>query len=450
MAKTLTQTLADSLASFSLSQLEPATLDKARYCLLDYFAAAWNGYGHPLFSTYHELAFQLGGPGASPVIGETRATQPSWAVFANGSASHITEVDDMSRLSTMHTGICVTPVTLALAFEKKLPGDKILESLVCGYEAGLRMGECLGRTHYAIFHTTGTAGTFGAAAAAAKALNLNAEQTAHALGHAGTQAMALWQFLEDGAFPAKPLHSGKAAQDGLTAAYLAAAGVPGAHRILEGKKGYFSFASSAPKPEAITQNLGKTFKVDEVSFKSYPTCGQTQSMLDATRAIIREHGITAADVKEVEARVYEQAVTIAGIADPQTLEQAKFSNQVCMALMLVKGDLTFANMTLENVNDPAVRDLSRRVKLVLDPEVDAKFPATRPCRIIVRAHDGRELVRENYYRTGDPEHPMSAAQMESKFRDLSGHVLSREKQDRIINWCLGLPQGTLTEELFRP
>ena len=447
MAASLTQVLANHLASFSLDSLPKASLEKTRSLVLDFFAAAWNGYGHPLSEPYLNMAALLGGPGDIPVIGGPRTTA-SWAAFGTGAVSHITEVDDMSRLSTMHTGICVMPVVLSLGMALKADGKKLLEATVCGYETGLRVGECLGRTHYAVFHTTGTAGTFGAAAAAAKLLDLDAEQTADALGHAGTQAMALWQFLEDGAFSAKPLHSAKAAQDGITAAYLAAQGVAGAKHILEGKKGYFIAASKSPKPEAITRDLGVSFKVDEASIKSYPTCGQTHSMLDALRIILREHAVKAGDIREIEARVYEQAVTIAGVADPQTLEQAKFSNQVCMALMAVKGDLTFGNMTLENVNDPEIRELSRKITLVLDPEIDARFPATRPCRIIVRTKDGREFARENDYRTGDPEKPMTPAQIEEKFRDLTAHALSKARQDAIVAWCADLPARGVEPGLF--
>lgn len=348
----------------------------------------------------------------------------------------------------MHVGISIFPVVLGIAKERKLSGKEIVQSIACGYEASIRVGEFLGRSHYNIFHTTGTAGSFGAAAAAAKALGLDAEKTAHALGHAGTQANALWQFLDDGALAAKAFHPGRAAQNGIAAAYLAAQGIPGATRILEGQRGYGSYATCTPNLDAVTANLGSPDKVEEICFKSYPTCGQTHSMLDALRDLLAEHRLAASDVREIEARVYQQAINIAGIAQPRTLEEAKFSLPTCLAIMLVMGDLTFSNMTWETVSQPAVREAAAKIRLVFDPGIDAKFPATRPCRIIVRTRDGRELSRENYYRTGDPEKPMSLARMRDKFRDLTGHSLSRDRQNMILDWCEALPDSVMTTDLF--
>lgn len=447
MAPSSTQVLAAHLADFSLNDLSPETLEKARHCVLDYMAAAWNAQGHNLTPVYAGLAREMGGSGEYPIVGEGK-TGMAAAVFANGALGHVTEVDDISRMATMHTGICVMPVVFALAQELGLTGRQILESVICGYEAAQRIGTCLGRTHYATFHTTATAGTFGAAAAAAKALGLNAEMTAHALGHAGTQAAGLWQFHEDKASSAKALHPGKSAQNGLVAGKLAARGIPGATHILEGKKGFFAFATTSPDLDAVTKNFGKPFKIDEVGFKSYPICGQIISMMDATRAIIRKHGVKAEDVAEVESRVYQQALAIAANPDPRNLDEAKFSNQVCTAVMLVKGDLTFGNFTEEAINDPAVRELASRVKLLFDKEIDSKFPATRPCRITIRTRSNKEYVEENYYRTGDPERPMTWEQMQDKFRDLSGHVLSKERQEAVINWCAKLPETGLDPVIF--
>lgn len=447
MAPSSTQILAAYLADFSLDDLSPETLEKTRHCVLDFLAAAWNAQGHYLTPVYAELAREMGGSGEYSIVGEGK-TGMAAAAFANGALGHITEVDDISRTATMHTGICVMPVVFALAQELSLTGRQILESVICGYEAAQRIGTCLGRTHYATFHTTATAGTFGAAAAAAKALGLNAERTAHALGHAGTQAAGLWQFHEDKATPAKALHPGKAAQNGLIAAKLAARGVPGATHILEGKKGLFAFATIAPNIDAVTKDFGKPFKIDEVGFKSYPICGQIISMMDATRSIIHKYGVKAEDVEEVESRVYQQALNIAANPNPQNLDEAKFSNQVCTAFMLVNGDLTFGNFTEKAINDPAVRELASRVKLLFDEEIDSKFPATRPCRITVRTKSNKVYVEENHYRTGDPERPMTWEQMQEKFRDLSGHVLSPERQEAIINWCAKLPEASLDPVIF--
>ncbi|MGE4298763.1 MAG: MmgE/PrpD family protein [Desulfovibrionaceae bacterium] len=434
------QQIAACLSGLTVEDLPQGTRLKASHCLMDYLAAAWNAQGHPLADTYVRLARTLAGPvgGDATVIGTGEAMSPAWAAFANAAQGHVTEVDDGHRASIMHIGTVVIPVVLALAEARGLSGAAMLEAVVCGYDVAIRAGECFGPEHYATFHTTATAGVFGAAAAAAKAMRLPPQGMAWALGHAGTQAAGLWQFLADGAVRAKPFHPAKAAHSGMVAAALAEAGVESAGAIFEGGKGFCAVASKHPDFGALIRDLGDWFKIDEVNFKGYPTCGQTHSMLDALAAIMAQNPFGAVDVREVEARVYQRAVDIAGIPAPATLEEAKFSNQFCMAFLLARGALTFENFTEDAVADPIIRGLMGRVRLVVDPEMDAGFPAARPCRITVRLRNGSDLSAANRFRRGDPESPMDTAAMENKFGQLTGHVMDGTQRRRILDWCLGM------------
>ncbi len=437
---TYAEQIADYIAGLKIENIPETTRHKASLCLMDYLAAAWNAQGHPLAEKYLGLARYLAGHegGGVSVIGSSLNLPAPWAVFANAAKGHVTEVDDGHRTSIMHIGTVVIPVVLALAEQRKLSGAQILEAIVCGYDVAIRSGECFGPEHYGIFHTTATAGTFGAAAAAAKALGLEPKAIAWALGHAGTQAAGLWQFLNENAVQAKPFHPAKAALNGMLAAALAESGIEGAVEIYEGKKGFCAIAAKNPQYHALVSNLGSNFKIDEVNFKGYPTCGQTHSMLDAMAAILSREQFSATDVAEVEARVYQRAVDIAGIPEPTTLEEAKFSNQCCLAFMIAKGSLSFLNFTEEAVRDNDIRALMRKIHLVVDPEMDAGFPAARPCRIIVRLKDGRTFSQDNKYRKGDPENPMDAMAMQEKFAQLSSESLTPQQRSRIADWCLGL------------
>ncbi len=432
--------IAEALHALTVDALPPATQLKTRHCLIDYLAAVWNAQGHPLAADYVELAASLAGGeghgGTATVIGDGRALPPFWAAFANAAQGHVTEVDDGHRQSIMHIGTVVAPVVLALAEERGLDNGTLLAALVCGYDLAIRAGECFGPEHYGLFHTTATAGAFGAAAAAARAMNLSTEQTAWAIGHAGTQAAGLWQFLQDKAVSAKPFHPARAAQNGIMAARLAERNIPAASAIFEGTQGFCAVAAPAPQYHRLTDGLGTHFKIDEVNFKGYPTCGQTHSMLDALGAIIAEHGVKDTDVVSVRARVYNRAVDVAGIREPDTLEQAKFSNPFCMAFLLRHGALTFTNFTEQALEDAAVRDLAARVELVVDEEMNAGFPAARPCEVSVRLTDGRTLRAANRFRRGDPENPMDTPAMEDKFEQLTAHVLPATQRKHIVEWCL--------------
>ncbi len=439
---TYSQQLAAFFHGLQFENLPEATREKTSLCLIDYLAAAWNAQGQPLTEIYVDLARNLAGKAeyveGGTVIGTGAILPPAWAAFANAAQGHVTEVDDGHRTSTMHIGTVVIPVVLALAEDRNLDGKTMVEAIVCGYDAAIRVGSCLGPEHYTIFHTTATAGTFGAAAAAAKAMGLSEEATAWALGHAGTQAAGVWQFLPDGAVRAKAFHPAKAAQNGLMAAALAEAGVEGASHIFEGERAFLAFASPKADTGWLTRDLGTKFMIDQANFKCYPTCGQTHSMLDATRLIMDEHGVTGDQVEEVEALVYGKAVQIAGIPEPDTIETAKFSNQFCMAFLLTHGELTFENFTADVVSDPEVRALMMRVKLVQDAEMDAGFPAARPCRVTIRLKDGRSFSADNKFRRGDPENPLDVQGMCAKFTQLTSQVLPESQRKMILDWSLGV------------
>lgn len=439
----ITQILAKRLCGVNADSIPSVLSKKIKHCLIDYFAAAWAAQAEPLCAIYRGLSLELGGYGSCSVIGGGK-TSAGFAAMANGCLSHIKEVDDLQRGSAMHVGITVVPPILALAELYGMDGRRFIESIVCGYEAAIRVGEALGKEHYAIFHTTGTAGTFGAAAAAAKYLGLDFQQTVDALGHAGTQAAGLWQFLSDGAVETKPLHPGKAAMNGLISALLAKRGVHGATNILEGPKGFGKIgAPNSDMSNAIKDLVGKDdasipYKINEICFKSYPCCGQIHSMLDALKAIIKEHNIESKDISSVDIKAYQQAIDLTANPNPTNMSQARFSLPICMGHVLAKGDLNFADMTPSILTDEAVWQESKKIHLHFDKDIDALFPKTRPCLVTVTTNSGKSFEKKNLYRRGDPEKPLSDEEIENKFKSLTCNFLSPEVQNAMLNWIFNL------------
>ena len=180
----------------------------------------------------------------------------------------------------------------------------------------MRVGALLGRSHYKVFHTTGTAGTLAAAAAVSHLLNADKETMVHSLGSAGTQAAGLWEFLRDAA-DSKQLHAAKAAADGVLSAYLARSGFTGARRILEGSQGMAAGMSSDADPSKLTQGFGGRWAVLETSFKFHASCRHTHPAADALLRAMHEHDLAPERIRRVRARVHAAAVDVLGpVVDP--------------------------------------------------------------------------------------------------------------------------------------
>lgn len=442
---TLTQTFAKWSEGVSWEALPEDVREKTRMCLLDWLAAVSSGAGHPAAETYVALARELGGAEGAPIASRREKTSRAFAIFANGALGHITENDDGHRWSIMHPGDVVFPVVAVLAPLAANPAKAAIEGAVVGYEATIRLGVAFGPEHYSIWHTTATAGVFGAAAAAAKILGLGEKGMADALGHAGTQSAGLWQFLNDGCVAAKPFHPGKSCLSGYMAAMAAKQGIPGAAHILEGPKGLLAALGRPPLPEKFADSLGCGYAIMEANFKGYPTCGQTHSMIDGLSRIMKEHEIHAHAVESIEARVYAKAITVAGKLDPRNLEEAKFSIPFCLAYMLLHGKIPFTGITGKDVFRADIRAEMAKITLVEDAAMSAGFPEARPCRITVTMKDGNRLEAENKFRRGDPEKPMIFDEVADKFRELGADVYSPAKLEAIIatvkNMCRNAEAG---------
>src|SRR5690349_7729241 len=232
-----TRKLSEFLAAIRYDDLPEEVVARTEDLFLDWFASALAGKGSRPAQVLEQFAEQMGpAEGPSEILTSRARTSPFFAALVNGGASHVVEQDDLHNSSVLHPGTVVFPAVLAAAQETGASGRELIAASAAGYEAGVRVGEVLGRSHYKVFHTTGTAGKLAAAAGVARLLKLDADRTQHALGSAGTMAAGLWEFLRDAA-DSKQLHTAKAAADGLMAAYLARDGFTGARRILEGEQG---------------------------------------------------------------------------------------------------------------------------------------------------------------------------------------------------------------------
>jgi 2-methylcitrate dehydratase PrpD len=347
-----------------------------------------------------------------------RGSSPLVAAAINAAASHVVEQDDVHNGSVFHPATVVFPPALAVAQATGASGLDLLTACVAGYEVGIRAGEFLGRSHYRVFHTTGTCGTLAAAAAVGHLLRLTPAQMLHALGSAGTQSAGLWEFLRDAA-DSKQLHTAHAASAGLAAALLAQQGFTGAAHILEGPQGLAAGMSSDADAGRLTDGLGSRWTVAETSFKFHASCRHTHPAADALAQVMATQGLAASDIAEVTCQVHQGAIDVLGpVVNPVTVHQAKFSMGTVLAMIALHGRAGLAEFDAHFAT-PEAAAFRQRVQMVLDAEVDAAYPARWIGKVRVRTHDGRLLDGRVDEPKGDPGNTLSRAELEAKFAALA-------------------------------
>jgi len=410
-----TQVLSGFLASIRYESLPEAVVTRTEELFLDWFASALAGKGARPVAVLEKFADVMGpNNGPSEILVSRKRTSPFFAALVNGAASHFVEQDDLHNSSVLHPGTVVFPAVLAAAQETSASGKELIAGAVAGYECGVRVGEFLGRSHYKVFHTTGTAGKLAAAAGVACLLKLDADKLQHALGSAGTMAAGLWEFLRDAA-DSKQLHTAKAAADGLMAAYIARDGFTGAREVFEGKQGMAAGMSSDADSKWLADGLGTRWALIETSFKFHASCRHTHPAADALLELMRAHKLNAEDITAVTAHVHQGALDVLGpVTDPQTIHQSKFSMGFVLALIALHGRASIADFTEAALKDRQVRAFHDKVEMVLDPEIDHAYPRRWMGRVTVKTRGGHELEQRITSPKGDPDNTLTRAELEDK------------------------------------
>jgi len=413
----VTRQLAEVMAATQYRDLSPNVVDETRRALLDWLGSALAGSLEPPARMAQRLVAGFGASAEATVFGAPRSSAAG-AALANGVASHILELDDVHKGSTLHAAAPVIPAALAVAEREHADGRAFILAVALGYEAALRIGEAVNPDHYRFWHPTGTAATFGAAVAAGFLLALDSKQMLDALGTAGTQAAGLWEFNADGAM-SKHLHPGKAAFNGLVAADLAAAGFSGATRILEGERGFFAATARTFDHTRITDGLGTRWKITENCYKLHSCCGHTHSAIDVALDLRSR----ARDINAIRIATYAPGFEIVKELNPRTPYAAKFSLAYCVAAALAEGRVGLEQFAPERfgpdgVRHSAIASLLGRTQISVADDLTARYPAAWPARLAIELSDGSILSGAADYPRGNPENPVSTADLEAKFLTL--------------------------------
>jgi 2-methylcitrate dehydratase PrpD len=440
-----TRTLATFLARLRFEELPRPVIERTKELFLDWIASALAGRLARPVQLLEQFAVQMGpSAGPSEILVSRRRTSPLFAALVNGASSHVVEQDDVHNGAVFHPATVVFPAVLAAAQETAASGRDFLAAAIVGYEAGVRIGSFLGRSHYRVFHTTGTAGTLAAAAGVAHLLRADPQTMLHALGSAGTQAAGLWEFLRDAA-DSKQLHTAKAAADGLLSAYIARSGFTGAQQILEGPQGMAAGMSSDADPGKLLDGLSDRWAVLETSFKYHASCRHTHPAADALLQLMQTHQLSRENITRIQAHVHQAAIDVLGpVVDPQTIHQAKFSMGFVLALIAFYQRAGVGEFSEETLHNPQIRSFLRRVEMVFDKDIDAAYPLRWIGKISVETTDGRWINALVETPKGDPENTLSRAEIENKIQQLAAfqQAASPEEVAELITraWTLDQQQ----------
>jgi len=436
MARSLTEGLVALLAR----PVAPADRRRAALHLVDWIGCATAGAASETGALFR--AHAAAGTGPARILLGTAASAHE-AAFCNGAFGNVLEMDDVHREAILHPGPVVMPAALALAAARGATGPALLDAILRGYEAEIRIGRALGPGHYARFHPTATMGPFGAAAACASLLGLNAEHTAWALGNAGTQAGGVWQCRHE-AVMTKQLHTARAAAMGLEAATLAELGLTGPLLILEGPQGVFAGLATDARPHRVLADPDAPWLLHETSFKPWPACRHAHPAIDAALALRPRIGGTAIEAVRVES--YADALAFCDRPAPRDTIGAKFSLQHAVAVALLDGPPPLAAFDPPALARPDLAALRARVVAAEDPAFTRAYPAHFGAAVTVTLADGAVLRHAVPDALGDPENPLAEEAILAKARMLMESA-GVARPDAVIAAALALAEGAPASHL---
>jgi len=427
----VTSELARYVVEARPAELPEAVRREGMRAVLHLIGCAIGGCRHDTVEAALAALREFAGAPQASLLGRSEQIDVLNAALLNGIASHVLDFDDTHATCFVHPSGPVACAILSLAQHRKVSGADFVNAFVLGVEVECRIARAVIPAHYEIgWHLTGTAGVFGAAAAAGKLLGLDHRQMVWALGIAATQSAGL---RESFGSMCKSLHSGRSAQNGLSAALLAARNFTAAEQGIEGKRGFANVMSTTRDLSVITDGLGATFELMSNTYKPF-ACGLVvHPVIDACLRLRAAHGLTETAIERVDVQIHPLVLELTGKRTPRTGLEGKFSVYHSAAVALIDGEALEAQYTDIRVNDPAVAGLTARVHATASPEIGREA-----AKVAVRLRDGSTLDCHVEHAVGSLEHPMTDAQIDAKVRALSVDVIGGARTEAMIALCRAL------------
>lgn len=381
------------------------------------------------------------GAGTNHVWGFQKTYPLSVAVMLDGMLAHMLELDDVHPASKTHGSASLIPAAWGCAEYLEKPGKDFLEAVVAGYEVVARVGMALGASSHRNrgWHATSTCGVFGCAAACGKLLGLNTEEILSALGLAGTQSCGVWAFLGDGS-NCKILHTGRAAVNGLEAAFLAQAGMTGPEHILEGADGgLLSAMSDDGDASRLSAGLGTEWEILQMDMKPYPCCRSTHCAVDCALELRKQIDVNQIEQIDIDTYSvgYKQCAASEGCLHPRAVLDAKFSTPYSVAAAFIYGKVSIDEFRPEAVADPKVQALVEKVTVREAKRFTLQYPKHWGCEMRLTMNDGSKYQFEVQDPSGSIARPLTREQAMAKARNFLSVVYSGREQE-MMNQILGL------------
>jgi 2-methylcitrate dehydratase PrpD len=437
----VTRTLARYLVESRYADIPVAVRHEAARALLNWAGCAIGSSRHATVECALAALSEFSGPPQAGILGRSERLDVLHAALINGISSHVLDFDD-THARAVHPSAPVLPALLAFAEWRQTSGADLVHAFVLGVEAECRIGLSVFPEHYDRgWHITGTAGVFGAAAAAGKLLGLNEQQMSWALGIAATQSAGLREMFGS---MCKSLHPGRAAHNGLTAALLAARNFTSSEQAIEAPRGFAHVLSTKFDPAIITAGLGERFELSSNMYKPY-ACGLVvHAAIDGCIELRQEHDLKADDIERIDLKVCPIVLELTAKTKPQTGLEGKFSVYHAAAAAIVFGAAGAPQFSNASVRDPRVIALRDRVTATPDDKL-----RKTEAHVAIRLKDGRLLSRHVEHALGTLARPMSDADLETKFRGLTASVLSDEQSDELIRLCWSIAELPDAGEIAR-
>lgn len=440
----VSSTLAEFASACRWGDLPEAVRHEARRCLVNYFACALAGWRDPAVRTAARVFGRIGSPGACTVIGSSGTVAPLHAASLNAMSANVFDFDDTHLPTILHPTAPVASAAFALAQLAPTTGRELLQAVVAGIEVACRIACAVSPEHYARgWHITGTCGVFGAAAAAARLLGLDARQCVWAFGAASSQASGLVETLGT---MAKSIGVGNAASNGLLSAWLAQEGFAGPAAPLEGVRGFLPVFGTGVRPQVLLGELGAQWQILANTYKPYP-CGVVLNPVIEACLQLRAQ-VLSGEVERIELQAHPLLRQRTDRPGVDSGKASQVSAQHAVAVALLRGRAGLDEFSDEAVADPALRALGARLVFVDDPSMGVEAAQVR-----VLLRDGRSIAHRVAAAHGSLQSPLTDDELSAKCEALARHGGSGVDPRPLLDalWQLDrLPDAAMVLRLAQP